>query len=97
MLKFLKGLLIVVGIIFVVATIVLMVWDIIQINALVTAANSAQAATATPNANPRWWVLLAGVGALVGGFALGFGLGIPNRTFKSRLKTAASAPADSAN
>jgi len=91
MLKFLKGLLIVVGVILVVATIVLMVWDVIQINNLVTLANSAQASTATPNSNPRWWVMLAGVGALIGGFALGFGLGIPNRTFKNRLKDASSA------
>jgi len=96
MLKFVKGLLIVVGVIFVVATIVLMVWDIFQINALVTAANSAQASTATPNPNPRWWVLLAGVGALIGGFALGFGLGIPNRSFKNRLKDATQADAAAA-
>jgi len=98
MLKFLKGLLIVVGIILVVVTIILMVWDIIQINNLVTVANANQAASASPNSNPRWWVILAAFGALLGGFALGFGLGIPNRTFKKRLKDqSAAAETDPAN
>ena len=86
MLKVLKSTLIIIGVILLVVTIVLMVWNIVQINALVTVANANQSAAAAPNGNPRWWILLGCVGALASGFVLGAGLGIPQRTFKQRLK-----------
>ena len=92
MLKIVKWLLIGLGIVLLVATIVLMIWDVIQINQLVTVANANQSAQATPNANPRNWVMLCVAAAVVGGFALGFGLGLPRRTFKQRLQ-AQEAPA----
>ena len=83
MLKFFKILLIAIGIVLIAATIILMVWDIIQINHLVTTAN---AANMSVNSNPGMWVLLAVAGTLVGGFALGFGLAMPKRTFKQRVQ-----------
>ena len=90
MLKFLKGLLVVVGVILAVAGIVAMVWDIFKVNYLVTI----QASSATPEPNPWLWILLASVGTLIGGFLLGFGLGIPNRTFKQRLQDETADPAN---
>jgi len=86
MLKVAKWVLIIIGIVLIVVTIVLMVWDVFQINTLVTVANANQSAQGTPNPNPRLWVLLGAVAALIGGFALGFGLGLPRRTFKQRLQ-----------
>jgi len=94
MLKVLKGVLIVLGVVFVVAAIVLLIWDIVQVNSLVTVANANQASSAEPNSNPWLWILLAGIGAVVGGFLLGFGLGIPKRTFKQRLQDAPFPQAD---
>ncbi|MDR2931195.1 MAG: hypothetical protein LBV06_09875 [Propionibacteriaceae bacterium] len=85
MLKFLKGFLLVLGAVLIVATIVLMVWDVIQINQVVAVANANKSNAAGFNANPRNWVLLGAGAALVGGLLLGLGLGMPNRTFKQRL------------
>ena len=104
MLKFLKGVLIVVGIIIVVAAIILMVVSIVDVNAIYGVYNpkngggpASLPAGETPDDNPWLWIVLTGVAALVGGFAAGFGLGIPNRTFKNRLKDATAADAESAN
>ena len=89
MLKFVKWLLIGIGAVLIVATIVILVWDVIQINQLVAVANANQSAQATPNDNPRVWVMVCAAVAVLGGFALGFGLGLPRRTFKQRLQDAA--------
>jgi len=97
MLKVLKGVLIAVGVVLIAATIVLTVWDIIQINQLVEVANANKSAQASVQSNPRMWVLLGVVGALAGGFVLGFGLGIPKRTFKQRLQAKAQEQAQSAS
>lgn len=86
MLKVLKGILIAVGIVLIAATIVLTVWDVIQINQLVAVANANKSNQASFNSNPRNWILLGAAGALIGGFVLGFGLGIPKFTFKQRLQ-----------
>jgi len=82
MLKFLRVVCIAVGIVLIVATLGLMIWNVIQINQLVTTADAANMLT---NPNPRYWVMLGVGGALVGGFALGLGLGMPKQTFKQRL------------
>lgn len=71
MLKVLRILFIVFGILILVGTLGFMVWIIIQINALADAAPTL--------ANPRWWVVLAAFTAAVGGMGVGFGLGIPGR------------------
>jgi hypothetical protein len=79
--RFFRSLLIWLGIVLIVATAGLTVWNLIQINSLVA---TASAATAT--LNPRYWVLLAVAGGLLGGFTLGAGVGLPKRTFKQRLE-----------
>ena len=86
MLKFLKVLLLAVGIVLIAATIALMVWNVFQINHLVTTAN---AANQIINPNPRYWVVLGAAGALLGGFGLGVGLALPKHTFKQRLQAQA--------
>jgi len=93
MLRFLKVVLIVFGIILIVGVIALTVWNIIQINHLVTTAN---VANMIYNPNPRYWVLMGTLGALACGLTLGAGLGLPKRSFKQRLvaKAAATATAD---
>ena len=93
MLKVLKWVLIGVGAVLIGATIALIVWDIIQINHLVTTADAANMST---NANPRWWVALGAGGGVLGGFALGVGVGLPRRTFKQRLQGAVDADAQTA-
>lgn len=85
MLKFLRGLVIALGIVLVGAAIALMVVSYIQINYLVTS-------TSAPNMESNWkplywWYLIgAAVGSLVGAFCLGLGVGMPKRSFKKRLK-----------
>ena len=86
MLKFLRGLLIAIGIVLIVATLALLVYDIIQINQIVAVANANKSNAAGFNPNPRWLIILGVGGALLGGFVLGFGLGLPKRTFKQRLQ-----------
>jgi len=78
--KILKGLLIGIGVVLIVATIILVVYSVIQVNHLWTLADAA----AQNPSDPRWLILLSVVGALIGGFALGCGVGLPRRTYKQR-------------
>jgi hypothetical protein len=87
--KFLKGLLLGLGAVLIVATIVLVVWDVIQINHLAEVAEANRSAQAAVAANPRAWVLLGAAGALIGGFVLGCGVALPRRTFRQRLQSEA--------
>ena len=85
MLKFLRGLLIALGIILIGAAIALIIVSFIQINYVVTTLG-------TSNLDFEWkplyWFFLGAgaLGSLLGGFALGLGVGMPKRTFKQRLK-----------
>jgi len=103
MLKFLKGVLIVVGIIIAVAMIILMVVTIFKVNAIYGVYSPSGGGSAslpageTPDPNPWLWIVLTSLAGIIGGFAIGFGLGIPKRTFKNRLKDAAAADAEPAN
>jgi len=82
MLKILKGLLIVIGVVCVVLAIVLVVKNIIDINQLSAVASANKSNNLYPN--PRNQVLIMGGAGLVGGFMLGLGLGMPSQTFKRK-------------
>ncbi|MDR2895710.1 MAG: hypothetical protein LBV30_03515 [Propionibacteriaceae bacterium] len=86
MLKFLKQFCIWLGIILIVATIGLVIWDTIQINTLAAVANANKSSSAGFIENPRNWVLLGVAAALIGGVVLGLGLGMPGHTFKQKME-----------
>ncbi|MDR2975510.1 MAG: hypothetical protein LBV00_12530 [Propionibacteriaceae bacterium] len=85
MLKFLKQLLIWIGVVVIVATIVVMVWDTIQLNQLIAVVNASKSTQASQAGNPLPWLLIAVAAGLVGGLLLGLGIGLPGRTFKQRV------------
>lgn len=84
MLKFLKGTLIVVGVVLVVVAVVLLVKNIIDVNQLSAVASANKSNNLYPN--PRNQVMLMGAAGLLGGFAAGLGIGMPSQTFRQRIK-----------
>ena len=80
MLRFLKVFFTALGVVLVVATVVLTVYTMIQVNHLWTVAD---AAAANPN-DPRWLILLSIGAGLIGGLILGLGLALPSRTYRQR-------------
>ncbi|MDR0283790.1 MAG: hypothetical protein LBI33_02725 [Propionibacteriaceae bacterium] len=77
--RVLKGVFIGLGIVLIAATALFMTWDVIQINTLAAVANANKSPDARTAENPRLWVILAAVAALVSGLILGLGLGWPGR------------------
>ena len=85
MLKFLRGLIIAIGIVLIGAAIALMIVSTIQINYLVETISQSDLAFTW---KPVYWFFLvgAGVAGLLGGFGVGLGVGMPKRSFKQRLE-----------
>ena len=79
--RFLKTLLLVIGIILIVGAVGLGIYDVLQIDQLRTAGS----ATGT-QVDLRWWVVLMGVLALAGGLLTGMGLAMPKATFNARYE-----------
>jgi Na+/proline symporter len=91
MLKFLKNLLIIFGLILLIAAVVLLVKNVYDITNITNVANANN--SAMPWTNPRNLILIQVGGTLVAGFLLGLGIGMPKQTFKQRLEEKhASAP-----
>jgi len=85
MLKFLKGLLVVLGGLVIILGIYLAIRNVWDLRALTSVANANN--SASPFSNPRNNVLLMGSCGLVGGLLLGLGIGLPRRTFNQQYKT----------
>ncbi len=84
MLKFLKVLLICIGVALVVAAVIIMIlMAIIPVNHLVQMVNAIP--TDTHTANPWRWILIGVLGGIGGGTVLGIGIGLPRHTFRQRL------------
>ena len=78
--RFLKTLLLVVGIILIVGAIGLGIYDVVQIDQMLTAGSTSM------QVDLRLWVILMGVLALVGGLLTGIGLVLPNASFNARYE-----------
>ena len=96
MLKFLKGVLAVAGLLLIIVAVVLAVRNIWDLREIVGVANANTSTVRYDAGQVRSQVLIIGGGALLGGLLLGLGIGLPRQTFKQQYQArqqAASAQA----
>ncbi len=94
MLKFLKGLLAVLGVLLLVVAAVLAVRNTWDLREIVGVANANTSTVRYDAGVVRNQVLIMGAGALLGGLLLGLSIALPSRTFKQQVE--ARQKADSA-
>lgn len=98
MLKFLKGLLAVLGVLLLIVAVVLAVRNTWDLREIVGVANANTSTVRYDAGQVRNQVLIMGAGAMLGGLLLGLAIALPRRTFKQQFEArqeASGGPASS--